>query len=128
MKRNDRLLQKYFRQIGRLLPCAGKEKREIMQILKGNVEAFLEDIPTATITDVQKQFGTPQTIAASYLETEDRDVLLKKLRLRKTVKRIVLVLAAVVLIMWGSYIGWAAYEVWTSANGYIVDEISEISH
>lgn len=128
MKRNDRLLQKYFRQIGRLLPCAGKEKREIMQILKGNVEAFLEDIPTATIVDVQKQFGTPQSIAASYLEAEERDVLLKKLRIRKTIKRITLAVAAVILIMWASFIGWAAYEEWTSANGYIVDEISEISH
>lgn len=128
MKPNDRLIRKYLRQVRELLPCGRKERRRILQTLRANVTDFLAETSNVSVRDIEQRFGTPQSIAASYLDSEDRNVVLKKLQTRRTVKRIIVACAAVVILLWGAFIGWAAYEEWNFANGYIVDEISEIPH
>ena len=118
MKQNDRQLKKYYSDIRLWLPCPGKEKREILRQIKANVQDYLSTKPDATMADVQQHFGTADIIASAYIDNMDRTALLKKLRIRRTIKRIVLAVAAAMILLWGCVVGWAAYEEWKNTHGY----------
>ena len=118
MKQNDRQLKRYYSDIRLWLPCPGKGKREILRQIKANVQDFLLSNPAATMAEVEQRFGAADVIASAYIENMDRTVLLKKLRIRRTIKRIVLAVAAAIILLWGCVVGWAAYEEWKNTHGY----------
>lgn len=113
-----RELKEYFRQLARWLPCPRKEKKQILKNVKANVDSYLLEHPDASLTDIEKHFGSPKTIAASYVESEDRDKILIKLHSRRIVVRAVALVAMTVILMWGCVVGWAAYEEWNRTHGW----------
>ena len=128
MKQNDRQLRKYYSDIRLWLPCPGKEKREILQQIKANVQDFLSTKPDVTMADVQQHFGTADVIASAYIDNMDRTALLKKLRIRRTIKRIVIAVAAAIILLWGCVVGWAAYQEWSRTHGHqtvVTEEFDE---
>ena len=126
MKTEQRELKRYIKQIYRKLPYTGKERRRIIGDLQNNVGAYLESNPEASVADVQAHFGSPEGIAYSCVEQTELDVLLRKMRIRKTVIRIVGAVALVVLLLWGGVVGWAFYNEWNNSRGYTIDTIDEI--
>lgn len=125
MKPNNHIFKKYYKQIRNALPCSGKKRKKILQCIQANVTDYLHSHPDATTEDVEQHFGSAQTIASAYLDTEDRDTILNNLRTRKIIKRSIIAVAAVVILLWGAIVGWVAIEEWTSVNGYITDVIYE---
>lgn len=125
MKQNDRVMKTYFRDIYDLLPCSRKEKRRLIDTIKINMNTYLEEHPEATTNDIEQYFGTPAVIVTSYINSVDSKKLVKNLRLRKTIKRIVVTTAAVLMLLWGVVVSWAAVHEWKNTNGYRTTEIVE---
>lgn len=123
MKQNDRQLKKYFREIAQWLPCSGKVKRQIVLRIQENILNFIQANPDTTMEDIYKHFGVPQSIAAAYIDDIDSPRILKTIQIWRTLKRVIITVVVIAFLLWGGLIGWAAYEEWTSVNGYITDEV-----
>ena len=125
MNRNHRAVKSYIRQVQSKLPCAGKEKRRIMEALRGNIETFLKDNPEAEAADVEAHFGSPESIAYSCVEQTELDDVIRKMRIRRIVVRIVAATAALAVLLWAGAVGWAIFNEWNSTHGYNEDTIEE---
>lgn len=111
-------LKTYYRHIWGCLPGSGKIKKQIMDSLRQSVNAYLEENPGADFKEVKAHFGTPQQIAAAYVEEMDTSEVMKKLRIRKTVVGIVCTAAALALLMWGIGLIIALVKEINAADGY----------
>lgn len=123
MKQSDRQLKKYYQEIAQWLPCSGKTKRQIILRIQENILTFILADPDATMQDIYKHFGTPQSIAAAYIDDIDSTRILKTIQIRRMLKRVIITVVAIAVLLWSGLIGWAAYEEWTSVHGYITDEV-----
>lgn len=125
MNRHDAALRQYYRRIWGWLPCSWKLKKQILAEIQASVEGYLEENPQADFDQVQARFGTPQTIAAAYVEGLDADTLLQNLRVRRRFMAVIGCTCLTVLISWALYIGFATNELRNLPNAYIVVETWE---
>ena len=120
-------VRRYLREIRSCIPCYGKAKYEILRKIKGMIRAAISDVPGMTYEMLVARFGTPQQIAASYVDELDTPELLKKLRMRNKIIAIVCATAAIILAIWVGVVVTATRAHYNSMNGYfeeyvIVDE------
>lgn len=103
------LLRRYCRQIKRLLPCHGKQTKAILTEIKANLTAFLAEAPETELSAVEARFGTPQAVAAAYVEDLDTEALLRGLRIRRRIVTIVASILISALLLWVGAVIWAAH-------------------
>lgn len=125
MKTFNADLQRYFRSIRSWLPCGAKQKQQIMDQVKENVLAFCEEHPEADLDAVQAQFGSPQQIAAAYVDDMDTPALLTALRLRKRIVTAVIAGLSVAMILWGAAVCTAMIEQRDINYGHTENQITE---
>lgn len=120
----SKAMKRYCRQVADWLPCYGKQKQGILNNLEHRVAEYVAENPAADIAALTGHFGTPQTVAAAYVDSTSTPELLRALRIRKriviTVAAIVGAAALIALIIWGIHILIAAIEIHKIANGYHV--------
>ena len=109
MKTTNRAAKRYCRSIRSWLPCSRKMKQPIMEQISSSVHGYLEEHPDATLVDLQTQFGMPQKIAASYVDTMNTADILKNLRIRRRIMMIVLAAVLALLVSWVTVVTWAIY-------------------
>ena len=119
--------RQYLREIRGCIPCHGKAKYEILRKIKGMIRAALSDAPEMSYEMLVARFGTPQQIAASYVDELDTLELLKKLRMRNKIIAIVCATAAIILAIWVGVVVTATRAHYSQMNGYfeeyvVVDE------
>lgn len=121
-------LKQYYRDIAKKLPVGRKKKQQILLAITQSVEDYLAAHPLADFQAVQAHFGSPQEIAAAYIENMTTPEILKKFRFRKTVLSILCATAATALLLWGVVVGVALINEITSSGGYgVVDPIEEFN-
>lgn len=106
MGSNSSAAKCYIRSVSGALSCTGNMKKRIVSQIRDSVEEYMQENPNADLAMVQAHFGTPQEIAASYVDEQDRSVLLKKLSIRKRILAIVAGVMAVILLMWVGFVIW----------------------
>ena len=107
MKKIDSGLRRYYREIKSWLPCRGAVSRAIMEQMKYNVETYLEQNPNAGTEQLRAYFGAPRDIACSYVEHTDTLEILSALQIRRRIVAVVAGVMAVMLLLWGIFIGYA---------------------
>lgn len=119
-------LKQYYREIAKKLPVGRKQKQQISLAITQSVEDYLAAHPLADFQAVQAHFGSPQEIAATYIENMTTPEILKKFRFRKTVLIVLCATAATALLLWGSIIVYAIVKDANSGESFlIVDSIEE---
>lgn len=94
-------LKQYYRQIGGWLPCGGRLKKQMMSNIRSTVEGYRDEHPEADFAAIQTHFGTPQQIAASFVDEMGTEELLYKLRVRNRIIKIVLLCVCAVVAIYG---------------------------
>ena len=97
MKKNNCALRRYYREIRSFLPVSCKQKNRVIADLRNSVEAYLDANPEADMQEIQTHFGTPNSIAAAYVDNADTADLLRDLRIRKRI--VAIVVAGVLLVV-----------------------------
>lgn len=100
MKNRDSALRRYYRTVFNYLPCSRKLKNKILQEIKGNVTAYLEEHPQATISDIESHFGTPRSIAAAYVDDMNTEELIHALHIRKKVVTTIVSTLLTIVLLW----------------------------
>ena len=119
---NDEL-RLYYRQVKALLPCSAREKKRCLMELRGDVDAFFDAAPDASMEDLYTAVGSPQTIAASFMERLTPRQYSTKRRLT-----ILLSISAVVVIVLFGYILYSIRnDIIDLHDGYYIDSIQEIT-
>lgn len=117
--------KRYIRSVSDTLSCSRKAKKQIVSRIRDGVEDYLLQNPDADFEMIQAYFGTPQEIAASYVNEEDAARLLKKMSIKKKVLVIVAGVMATFFLMWIGFVAWATIDAKAESGGGIVitDEI-----
>lgn len=115
-------LNRYYREVRSWLPCSRKLKESIMSQLQENVRDYLEEHPDADAAQIQAHFGTPETIAAAYVDEMGTDVLLRDLRIRRKIVSLTAGTMAAILALWMGVVGWAIVREIKNSNAYFVEE------
>lgn len=124
MTANDRELRRYYRVIRSWLPCTRKLKKRIIGQLRSRVQDHLAQKPDTDISQLQAEFGTPQMIAAAYVENSGTEEILRGLRARRRIAAIVMTAVTVVLLSWAAVVTWEIVREQDHLhNSYIVVEV-----
>ncbi len=119
----DKELKNYYSQIERLLFCDRKKKKEFLCQLKENVEDFLSDMPEATMEDIKKAFGTPESICGSFIENTDSVKIKKQIQLKK----VLIISVIIALIIYALFVVASLIDVHTEAHGYFEEGFLAVS-
>ena len=79
MNTAERAARRYCRKVRSWLP-GGKMRRYVMTQIRETVQEFVQEHPDADVAAIQAQLGTPQEIAAAYVENMETAAVLKGLR------------------------------------------------
>lgn len=119
----DAALKQYYRNIRSELPCSWGQRNRILRQIRESVDNYLEENPDADFAAIEAHFGNAQTIASSYIDVQDAPELLRKMRIKKRVIAIVAGAMAVVLLIWGAAVVWAALDAKGAHDGHIGERI-----
>ena len=79
----EKTIRRYCRAVGSYLPCARRQKRQLLRDLRQRLEEDRDEHPDET--SPEERFGTPQQVAAGYVDDMDTTELLQALRYRRRV-------------------------------------------
>ncbi len=96
---HKKLILRYCRAVGSYLPCSLWQKREILLGLRQRLEDHCAEHPESA-EDLEAAFGTPQAVAAAYIDDMDTGELLAALRQRRRILRLVGVGLLAALAIW----------------------------
>lgn len=116
-------LNKYFSSVRRQLPCTRKQKKALLRRLRTGVQTFLLERPDATMSEIEKRFGTPQQIAATYITEMEPQEISQKLKTKRVIVSVVAVAIAVAVISWSVVVIHALINEDKSANGSFSESI-----
>lgn len=119
MKQRERQLRRYYRQIKSWIPCAYTQKKDMLNRIRHTVEVYVEDHPDVLFSEVQAHFGTPQQIAATYVEEMGTQELLYGLRVKKRIVRVLMFCAVIAIAIWLSTAIVATIDTINAQNGYL---------
>ena len=114
-------LKRYCRAVRRDLPCSGKLKQKILTEISMSVRTYLEENPSASYTEIENKFGTPQQITSAYLDEMDHQVLAKELKLKSKIVKIVATALIASLLMFAATLITVIHD--DKTPGYLVVEI-----
>lgn len=116
-------LKQYYRQIKRWLPCGGSLKKQLMANITATIEAYLAENPEADFSALQAHFGTPQQIAAAFVDEMDTAELLRTLLIRRRIVNIILACAVGILALWVVVVLNAWISAMLSNLGYYTSDL-----
>ena len=118
--------QQYLREVKRLLPYDGSQKKRYLEELTQSVDVFVEEKPEATLCDLYHRFGVPKDIAESYF-THNPEEVPRKLMFRR--RFAIIAVTAVLVIIAGVYTAtsYLGNKIDDYQQGYWVEIIEEES-
>lgn len=118
-----RELRQYYLSVRKLLPCGLKQKTAFIRRLEGSIAAYVSEYPDADFTQIERHFGTPQQIAAAYIEEMEPQEIAGKLKIRRRIVCIVAGAVAICIFIWSAVLLSAFIKEAESADGYYVGKL-----
>ena len=87
-------LKQYFKEIKLLLPIYSKEEKIFINDLRKSVDEYIESNPNCTYEEILE----PADVVFNYISCLDQHELCKKISLRKTIKRAIIIAVTVVIV------------------------------
>lgn len=100
--------RQYINTAKKYLICPSDYREKYLKLLEKDVEACLEENPDASLSDLEKLLGSPQSAAESYLEEVPPEILsayAQKRKRNKWVGIVVIITSILLLIALVIYIG-----------------------
>lgn len=121
MDKQNKLLRRYYRRICSWLPCSRKIKKSIIQRIDNTIQDRLALNPSCKLSEIEHWFGTPQQIAATYIDEMDMQDLLRSLKIRKKVLRIILIAVTIMVSVYIAAITAAFINELDNASAQIIE-------
>ncbi|MBS5654910.1 DUF6120 family protein [Gemmiger sp.] len=115
MQQKKRQINRYVRAVASYLPCTRKQKKQLLTVLRNEAEAYCSETCDA---DLEMRFGTPQQVAAAYVDAMSTQELLKALRQRRRVLTILIASVLAALLFWVAALCVSLYDYHQAYNGW----------
>ena len=125
MKSRNKIVRQYLRQVRKAVPCSGKERRQLVQQLEESVAQYVSEHGAETVDDISREFGSPGEIWEAFLQNKDAAYIQRQLALKNRVCRIVIVMAAVLVIIVAILGTLRFIDGYQFTHGYVVEKIVE---
>ena len=119
----EKLIRQYLRETKKNVACSAKRKRAFLAELETDLRELAQETDNLTPEQLTKTFGTPQQQAQDFMETLDANEVKKAFGWKK----IVLVAAVAMMMIWLIGIVIVVIDGHRSANGYSVEEEYEVA-
>lgn len=126
MRMRNRAAGRYLREVRSWLPCSRKLKRGILEKIGSTIAEYLAEKPGADYDKLLTRFGTPQQIAASYVNEMETGELLRDLRIKRRIVYCVAITAVIIVLLWASVVTRAYLRHVENVKGYYIDEVGVI--
>ena len=121
MRERQRQINRYVRAVASYLPCTRKQKKQLLTVLRNEAEAYCSETCDA---DLEMRFGTPQQVAAAYVDAMSTQELLAALR-RRQVLTILIAAVLTALLLWVAALCVSLYDYHQAYNGWSETSIIE---
>ena len=125
MKSKNEIVRQYLRQVRKAVPCSGKERRQLVEQLEESVAQYVSEHGAETVDDISREFGSPGEIWEAFLQNKDAAYIQRQLALKNRVCRIVIVMAAVLVIIVAILGTLRFIDGYQFRHGYVVEKIVE---
>ena len=125
MKSKNKIVRQYLQQVRKAVPCSGKERRQLVQQLEESVAQYVSEHGAETVDDISREFGSPGEIWEAFLQNKDAAYIQRQLALKNRVCRIVIVMAAVLVIIVAILGTLRFIDGYQFRHGYVVEKIVE---
>ena len=125
MKSRNKIVRQYLRQVRKAVPCSGKERRQLVQQLEESVAQYVSEHGAETVDDISREFGSPGEIWEAFLQNKDAAYMQRQLALKNRVCRIVIVMAAVLVIIVAILGTLRFIDGYQFRHGYVAEKIVE---
>ena len=125
MKSRNKIVRQYLRQVRKAVPCSGKERRQLVEQLEESVAQYVSEHGAETVDDISREFGSPGEIWEAFLQNKDAAYIQRQLALKNRVCRIVIVMAAVLVIIVAILGTLRFIDGYQFRHGYVVEKIVE---
>lgn len=103
-----------------------KAKKEIMNQIQANLKDYQLEHPEVDFEQIAMRFGSPEMVAAAYVESAGTSEILKALRIRKRIVAIVASVMAVALFKWATAVTILFTQEDRAGAGFAIIELSEL--
>ena len=117
--KNDVLINEYVSSVSSLIICPLKQKKAFLAELRSDVENFLVETENATKKDIEKFFGTPESIASSFISNTDSAKIKRKI----SIKNIIILAVVLALLIYLAFVVISLIDVHTESHGYFEEGI-----
>ena len=94
-------IKKYIKYVKKIIPIHSKDKKEFIQLLTQKIIEFSNTQPNCTYQNIIDEFGSPNEVAGSYIETLNSDEIIKKLNKKKIINIFISVIIILCISVWG---------------------------
>lgn len=122
----DYKIKIYFRVIKRQLHCPHASKQVFLREFKESISWYIEEHPSASISEIIQEFGEPNDIARHFIEESDLYILKKALNIRKTVLAIGIAVALITTVVITAAVIVNYVAECSFREGYFMETISQI--
>lgn len=92
-------IKTYMKRVKAMIALHSKEEKVFLGNLKHEIEISYENNEVANYEELVNVYGSPNEVAASYLETQDPDRFIKHLKIKKMVAALIILIATIVIIV-----------------------------
>ena len=94
-------IKKYIKYVKKIIPFYSKDKKEFLKLLTQKIIEFSNTQPNCTYQNIIDEFGSPNEVAGSYIETLNSDEIIKKLNKKKIINIFISVIIILYISVWG---------------------------
>lgn len=122
----NKVAERYLRAVRKTLHCPGQQGKRLLRQLSEDIEEYCEEHPDATEEELCRRFGTPEDVAADFVEDLGGSIAVNVQRRRNrivTAVIVVLVLVAGAVTVRQIWIQQLLLDMhWVESITYIADE------
>ena len=122
------LKTKYLREIQKLLPYLSAQKKYFIAELENSVSVYLDTHTNATMASLYSEFGTPQDIAATYLNEVNPSNVSRSFSIKKILGFVIAAAVVIITIVICVFFFILKDDIQDLHDGYYVDTIIESSN
>ena len=100
-KKMNNDIKKYIKYVKKIISIHSKDKKEFIQLLTQKIIEFSNEHDSCSYQDIVDEFGSPNEVAGSYIETLDSDEIIKKLNKKKIINIFISVIIILCISVWG---------------------------
>ncbi len=99
----NKICKQYIKEVKTLFPIKQKPEKEYLKKLLADIEDYCEDANVTAKQDLYDNYGKPAEIVSNYISALDTDVLMKRLRVSRSVRACAIVLIVAIILSTGAY-------------------------